>query len=56
MANSGASTVDVKPVVARLHGLAHQRAVSPAFRRPPDIAERLVTALAHLTGESGTAA
>jgi AcrR family transcriptional regulator len=32
-----------------LHGLAHQRAASPAFRWPPDIAERLITALAHLT-------
>ncbi|WP_221349474.1 TetR/AcrR family transcriptional regulator [Streptomyces beigongshangae] len=32
-----------------LHGLAHQRAVSPSFPWPPDIAERVVTALAHLT-------
>jgi AcrR family transcriptional regulator len=32
-----------------LHGLAHQRAVAPAFHWPPDIAERLITALAHLT-------
>jgi len=32
-----------------LHGLAHQRAASPAFRWPPDIAERVITALAHLT-------
>jgi AcrR family transcriptional regulator len=31
-----------------LHGLAHQRAASPAFRWPPDIAERVVTSLAHL--------
>jgi AcrR family transcriptional regulator len=33
-----------------LHGLAHQRAVSPAFSWPPDIAQRVITALAHLTG------
>ncbi|MFJ1760093.1 TetR/AcrR family transcriptional regulator [Amycolatopsis sp. NPDC088138] len=31
-----------------LHGLAHQRAVAPNFVWPPDIAERVVTALAHL--------
>ncbi|WP_367124891.1 TetR/AcrR family transcriptional regulator [Streptomyces phytohabitans] len=31
-----------------LHGLAHQRAVSPAFPWPPDIADRVVTTLAHL--------
>jgi AcrR family transcriptional regulator len=31
-----------------LHGLAHQRVVSPAFRWPPDIAERLITRLARL--------
>lgn len=32
-----------------LHGLAHQQAVAPAFRWPPDIAERVITALAHFT-------
>ena len=31
-----------------LHGLAHQQSVTVAFPWPPDIAERLVTALAHL--------
>lgn len=31
-----------------LHGLAHQRAAAPSFRWPADIAERLVSALAHL--------
>lgn len=31
-----------------LHGLAHQRAVTAAFPWPADIAERLVTSLAHL--------
>ncbi|MEV4997531.1 hypothetical protein [Streptomyces niveus] len=34
-----------------LHGLAHQRAVSPAFRWPPGIAERVITALAHFTDD-----
>ena len=32
-----------------LHGLAHQRLASPAFRWPSDIAERVITPLAHLT-------
>ncbi|WP_328582691.1 TetR/AcrR family transcriptional regulator [Streptomyces sp. NBC_00370] len=32
-----------------LHGLAHQQAVAPSFRWPPDIAERVITALAHFT-------
>ena len=32
-----------------LHGLAHQRAVTAAFPWPPDIAERLIASLAHLT-------
>lgn len=31
-----------------LHGLAHQRAVTVAFPWPPDIAQRMITALAHL--------
>lgn len=31
-----------------LHGLAHQRAVTRAFPWPDDIAERVITALAHL--------
>ncbi|QXE35641.1 TetR/AcrR family transcriptional regulator [Streptomyces sp. GMY02] len=31
-----------------LHGLAHQRAVTAAFPWPEDIADRLITALAHL--------
>lgn len=34
-----------------LHGLAHQRAVIAAFPWPADIAERLVTSLAHLVEE-----
>jgi AcrR family transcriptional regulator len=32
-----------------LHGLAHQRSVTVSFPWPPDIAERIVTALAHLS-------
>ena len=31
-----------------MHGLAHQRAVTRAFPWPPDIAERIITSLAHL--------
>jgi AcrR family transcriptional regulator len=31
-----------------LHGLAHQRAVTVAFPWPPDIADRMITTLAHL--------
>jgi AcrR family transcriptional regulator len=34
-----------------LHGLAHQRAVTVAFPWPPDIADRIITALAHLVAE-----
>ena len=34
-----------------LHGLAHQRAVTVAYPWPPDIAGRMVTALAHLNGK-----
>ncbi|MGW7576266.1 TetR/AcrR family transcriptional regulator [Streptomyces sp. NPDC054765] len=36
-----------------LHGLAHQRAVSPSFPWPADIAERIITSLAHLTSTHG---
>ncbi|PRY44638.1 TetR/AcrR family transcriptional regulator [Umezawaea tangerina] len=31
-----------------LHGLAHQRAVTVAYPWPPDIADRIITTLAHL--------
>jgi AcrR family transcriptional regulator len=34
-----------------LHGLAHQQSVTVSFPWPPDIAERLVVALAHLTDD-----
>src|SRR5882672_336960 len=37
-----------------LHGLAHQRSVTVSFPWPPDIAERLVVALAHLTGDGSS--
>jgi hypothetical protein len=32
-----------------LHGLAHQQSVAASFPWPADIAERLITTLAHLT-------
>lgn len=32
-----------------LHGLAHQQSVTVSFPWPPDIAERLIVSLAHLT-------
>ncbi|AHH95244.1 TetR/AcrR family transcriptional regulator [Kutzneria viridogrisea] len=32
-----------------LHGLAHQRAVTVTYPWPPDIADRIITTLAHLT-------
>lgn len=35
-----------------LHGLAHQRAVVRKMPGPPDVAERLITALAHLRSGS----
>jgi len=38
-----------------LHGLAHQRAAAPSFPWPPDIAERVITTLAHFTDEQGVA-
>ncbi|MFJ4832595.1 TetR/AcrR family transcriptional regulator [Streptomyces sp. NPDC088747] len=34
-----------------LHGLAHQRVVAPSFPWPPDITERVITALAHLADD-----
>ena len=45
---------DTVAVWLGLHGLAHQRSVTAAFPWPPDIAERMITALAHLIPE-GTA-
>ena len=34
-----------------LHGLAHQKSVTVSFPWPPDIAERLIVALAHLADD-----
>ncbi|WP_030186769.1 TetR/AcrR family transcriptional regulator [Streptomyces sp. NRRL S-813] len=50
--NEGAATSTDVPADAvalwlGLHGLAHQRAVAPSFPWPPDIAERLISTLAH---------
>ncbi|MBB4688063.1 TetR/AcrR family transcriptional regulator [Amycolatopsis jiangsuensis] len=39
---------DVVALWLGLHGLAHQRSVTVSFPWPADIAERLITALAHL--------
>jgi len=50
-AGSATSTDPAADTVALwlgLHGLAHQRAVTVAFPWPPDIADRVITALAHL--------
>jgi len=51
-AGSSTSTDTLADAIALwlgLHGLADQRAVATAFPWPVDIAERLITALAHLT-------
>jgi hypothetical protein len=34
-----------------LHGLAHQKSVTVSFPWPPDIAQRLIVALAHLADD-----
>lgn len=50
-AGSATSTDPAADTVALwlgLHGLAHQRAVTVTFPWPPDIADRVITALAHL--------
>ena len=51
---AGESTSDDVPADAvalwlGLHGLAHQRAVSPSFPWPSDIVDRVIRPLAHLT-------
>ncbi|MGP2438820.1 TetR/AcrR family transcriptional regulator [Streptomyces sp. JW3] len=48
LANSTDLTADATALWVGLHGLAHQRAVSPSFPWPEDIAERVITSLAHL--------
>ncbi|MFI6166156.1 TetR/AcrR family transcriptional regulator [Nocardia sp. NPDC051052] len=42
-------SVDAVALWLGLHGLAHQRASTVAFRWPPGIADRMITTLAHLT-------
>ncbi|WP_067675587.1 TetR/AcrR family transcriptional regulator [Nocardia miyunensis] len=54
--NAGCSTstdtfADMVALWIGLHGLAHQRLSTQAFPWPPDIAERIITPLAHLTEE-----
>lgn len=41
-------TADAVALWLGLHGLAHQRSATVAFPWPPDIAERIITTLAHL--------
>lgn len=43
-------SADATALWAGLHGLAHQRIVSPSFPWPENVAERVITSLAHLTG------
>jgi AcrR family transcriptional regulator len=42
-------TADAVALWLGLHGLAHQRAVTVTYPWPSDIADRIITALAHLT-------
>jgi AcrR family transcriptional regulator len=48
IATSTDPAADAVALWVGLHGLAHQQAVTVSFPWPPDIAERLVAALAHL--------
>ncbi|MEV1026151.1 TetR/AcrR family transcriptional regulator [Streptomyces sp. NPDC050264] len=47
-------SADATALWVGLHGLAHQRVVSPSFPWPQDITERLITSLAHLAETTGT--
>ncbi|MFF0293725.1 TetR-like C-terminal domain-containing protein [Kitasatospora sp. NPDC004614] len=47
-ATSSDPAADAVALWLGLHGLAHQRLVTVAFPWPADIAERLITTLAHL--------
>ncbi|MFJ5924032.1 TetR/AcrR family transcriptional regulator [Kitasatospora sp. NPDC092948] len=49
-ATSSDPVADAVALWLGLHGLAHQRLVTVAFPWPTDIAERLITTLAHLNG------
>jgi AcrR family transcriptional regulator len=42
-------SADAVALWVALHGLAHEQSVTVSFPWPPDIAERLIVALAHLT-------
>ena len=48
LATSTDPSADAVALWVGLHGLAHQQSVTVAFPWPPDIAERLIDALAHL--------
>jgi AcrR family transcriptional regulator len=48
IATSTDPAADAVALWVGLHGLAHQQAVTVSFPWPPDIAERIVVALAHL--------
>jgi len=48
IATSDDLSADAVALWIGLHGLAHQRAVTVAYPWPADIAERIITALAHL--------
>ena len=41
-------SADAVALWVALHGLAHEQSVTVSFPWPPDIAERLIVALAHL--------
>ena len=49
IATSTDLSADAVALWVGLHGLAHQQSVTVAFPWPPDITERLIVALAHLT-------
>ncbi|GAA2703131.1 MULTISPECIES: TetR/AcrR family transcriptional regulator [Actinoplanes] len=44
------TTADTIALWLGLHGLAHQRTVAPGFPFPADIADRMISSLARLTG------
>lgn len=51
IATSTDLSADAVALWVGLHGLAHQQSVTVSFPWPPDIIDRLVVALAHLTGD-----
>jgi AcrR family transcriptional regulator len=51
IATSTDLSADAVALWVGLHGLAHQQSVTVSFPWPPDITERLVVALAHLTDD-----